>query len=64
MTTQDLTKAAIEAAPPVTYAALRLFGMPLPDWVALATLVYILLQAAHLIWRWRRQARRNSGLGD
>jgi disulfide bond formation protein DsbB len=61
MTVQDVTKAAAEAAPPVTYVAVRLFGMSLPDWVAMATLVYILLQAAHLIWRWRRQAHRHGG---
>jgi hypothetical protein len=60
MTAQDLSKAAAELTPPVVFGAVRLAGMSLPDWVAAATLVYIVLQAAHLVWRWRRQAKRNS----
>ena len=34
------------------------FGLPLSEWVAVATLVFIALQAGHLIWKWRRAARR------
>jgi disulfide bond formation protein DsbB len=61
MDANDVTKAAAEAAPAVVYGALRLGGMSMPDWVAVATLVYIVLQAAHLIWRWRRLAKRGNG---
>ena len=32
------------------------FGLPLSEWVAVATLVFIALQAGHLIWKWRRAA--------
>jgi hypothetical protein len=59
MNTQDVVKSAAEASPPVVYAALHIFGVSLPDWVALATLAYIILQAGHLLWRWHRQAKRN-----
>lgn len=58
MNPQDLQAAAAKASPPVLYMGVRLLGVSLPDWVAIATLVYILLQAAHLIWRWRRAAAR------
>lgn len=63
MDSNDLLQAAGKAAPPVAYMGVRLAGVSLPDWVAIATLVYILLQTAHLIWRWRRAAKR-SGTGD
>ena len=33
------------------------FGLPSSEWVAVATLVFIALQAGHLIWKWRREAR-------
>lgn len=31
----------------------------LNEMVALATLVYIILQAAYLLWKWRREAVRD-----
>ena len=34
------------------------FGLPLSEWVAVATLVFIALQAGHLIGTGRRAARR------
>jgi disulfide bond formation protein DsbB len=58
MTSSDVIEAAAKASPPVAYVGVRLVGVSLPDWVAIATLAYLLLQGAHLIWRWRRQARR------
>lgn len=60
MNSQDLQNAAAKLAPPVAYMGVRLMGVSLPDWVALATLIYIVAQTAHLIWRWRRQARSHS----
>lgn len=30
----------------------------LNEWVAIATLAYIGLQAAFLIWKWRKEAKR------
>ena len=64
MNTSDVLQAGGKAAPPVLYIGVKLAGIALPDWVAMATLVYIGLQVAHLVWRWRRQARRNSATGD
>lgn len=55
MTTgQEVVKTAVESTPPITYAALHLFGVSMPDWVAILTAVYILVQTIHLLWRWHR----------
>lgn len=64
MNSSDVLQAAGKSAPPVLYVGVQLAGISLPDWVAIATLVYIVLQAAYLIWRWRRQARRHTAAGD
>jgi hypothetical protein len=54
----DVVIEAAKAAPPVgVSAAGAMSGWDLNHWVALATLVYISLQVAHLLWKWRRQAR-------
>lgn len=30
----------------------------LNEWVAIATLVYILLQSAFLVWKWHKEAKK------
>lgn len=47
---------SLKAAPPVTVAAATLAGMPVSDLVLWATLVYIVMQAAFLAYRWWRMA--------
>lgn len=64
MTAQDVSKAVAEVTPPVAFVAVHLTGLSLSDWVAGATLVYVLLQTIHLLWRWRRQAKRNEAMND
>lgn len=61
MSAQDLQSAVAKASPPVAYMGVQMLGVSLPDWVAIATLLYVLAQTAHLLWRWRRQARNGSG---
>ena len=57
---QDLAMAAALATPgPVTTGAYRLGGLPLSDWAVVATICFVALQAAFLIWKWRRDYRRN-----
>lgn len=49
----------LKAVPPVTVTVLAwVHNMTLPDAVALATLIYIVLQAGYLVWRWIREARK------
>lgn len=33
------------------------YALTLNDWVGIATIGYVLLQAAYLVWKWRREAR-------
>lgn len=53
---QTATREAAFAIPPVTAWALTL-----NDIVAFASLAYIALQAAYLIWRWMRERNRPPG---
>ena len=47
---RDVTMAGAKLLPPTTVWALTL-----NEWVAVATILYIALQAAHLIWKWTRE---------
>ena len=52
---------SLKAAPPVTVTAVTwMSGLTLNDYVLLATLAYIALQAAYLAWKWVREIRRKS----
>lgn len=33
------------------------YGLTANEWVAVATISYITLQAAYLIWKWRKEAK-------
>jgi hypothetical protein len=55
--THDLSTAAMKAAPPVGVTLWAWLGQNLPTAVALATLIYITIQTAHLIWVWGRERR-------
>lgn len=33
------------------------YNLTLNEWVAVATLLYILLQIGYLMWKWRREAK-------
>lgn len=53
---------SLKATPPVTISAVSwMNGLTLNEYVAIGTLIYIGLQAAYLIWRWVREARKSSG---
>ena len=55
---QEIAQEAMKASPPAVITGWAwLNGMTLEKWVAVATLVYIGLQAAHLLWRWFREIR-------
>lgn len=50
---QDTGLAGLKIAPPFT-----VYAMTLNEWVAIATLLYIALQALYLAWKWQREWRR------
>lgn len=37
-----------------------LLGVPVEKWAATAGLVFIMLQAVYMLWKWRRDIRRES----
>lgn len=56
--TRELSTAALKASPPIGVSLLN------PNlWVAVFTIAYIVLQGAHLIWKWRNEVRARKGLG-
>lgn len=57
MTRTEIGVEAAKAAPPaVVVASNKLLGLDLPTIVALATLLYLVIQIAYLIWKWRNEA--------
>ena len=51
----DIVTESAKSAPPVAItAASGLLGLTLHDWVAIATIAYIVLQTGWLLWKWRR----------
>lgn len=61
----DLANEAAKAAPPlVVVGSDLLMGHGIPYWVGLATMIYITLQAAFLLWKWWRMAQDRKALDD
>lgn len=50
----DAVSEATKAAPPVTVTAATLLGVDVNSAILWLTLVYIVLQIAYLLWKWRR----------
>lgn len=61
MFTREITTeagvAAAKLAPPAAVVTAAANGYTLQDWVGIATLAYIVLQAAYLAWKWWRELR-------
>ncbi len=56
---QDIAGALQQITPgAVTAGSFRFAGLPLSDWLVLASLAFVALQFAYLAWKWRRDARR------
>lgn len=43
-----------DAAPPVTYVGLSVYGVSLPDIVSVLTLVYLVIHIGYIINKWRK----------
>lgn len=55
----DVGVAVAQSTPgAVASAGTHIAGLPLSDWAVVATILFVLLQVGHLIWKWRRDARR------
>lgn len=54
----EVSTEAMKSAPPATVAIVATAGSwSMQDWVAIATVLYIVLQAAYLGWKWYREYR-------
>lgn len=52
-------KTAAEAAPSTAAAvSILVFGITLNEWVAILSIVFIVIQTLYLGWRWLRDVRR------
>lgn len=58
---EEITVAAAKAAPPVAVTGAQfLFGLTLSEWVQIATLIYIVLQACVLVRNEIRKRKNDS----
>ncbi len=54
-----IAQESLKATPPVTVTAVAwMQGLTINEFVGLATLAYIALQAGYLVWKWIREARK------
>lgn len=49
--------AAGKLTPPAVVVAAQSSGYTLQDWVSIATLAYLAMQALYLVWKVRRESR-------
>lgn len=57
----ELTSEILKASPPIGVVATGwLAEIPITPIVGIVTVLYIILQSAYLIWRWRRQSKRDA----
>ena len=55
----ELAQESMKSAPPVVVAGSAwLFGLTLNDWVAVGTLLYLVLQGGYLAWKWYRESKK------
>jgi hypothetical protein len=64
--TGEAFAALAKASPPLAVSATAAVGWTLQDWVLIATLVYTLMQAAYLVYKFVRErgADRGSSIRD
>ncbi len=56
---QEVVTEALKASPAIgVVVAHKIAGFQINEWVGLVTCAYIVLQAAYLVWKWVREARR------
>ncbi|WP_313331561.1 hypothetical protein ACQYWY_06740 [Comamonas sediminis] len=57
---QDIANAAYHATPGAAATGVfKVWGLPLSEWLVVASLLFIALQAGYLVWKWRRDYRRD-----
>lgn len=59
MNGEILSEVAKSTPPAAVVATATVSGLSLNNVIGIATLIYIVLQAGYLIWKWRRDVRRD-----
>lgn len=60
----DIGIAILKVSPPTIVAVATTAGRVDPQWfVIIPTAIYVAVQTAYLLWRWRREARKGDGDG-
>jgi hypothetical protein len=54
----ETTNQLVQAIPAASAIGATLLGLSLPDWAAIAGIAFIVLQAAYLVWKWIRDAKK------
>lgn len=57
MRTAIASEASKSAPPTAVTLATVIAGVSLNEWVAIATLIYVLMQAGYLGWKWYKEYR-------
>lgn len=58
---QQLLEETVKASPPAAIAGMSVFGISLPDWAAIASIIYIAVLLGEKWWVWhnkRKQLKR------
>lgn len=50
--TAAATSAVVKLSPPIAVVTAGIAGVPLQSWVYVSTILYALLQSAHLVYKW------------
>lgn len=51
----EIQVAAAKVSPPILVAGASVSGWGPADWMYALTAVYVVLQGAYLLWKWRRE---------
>lgn len=50
----EMVDASIKVTPPLAVTGMTIFGVALPDIVAVATLIYITVNVSYIIYKWKK----------
>lgn len=53
----ELASTTVQAAPAAALVGVHVAGMTLPEWAAVTGMLFIVFQALHLLWVWRRELK-------
>lgn len=54
----ELTQEGLKATPPVAVTLAWMSGLTINDAVGYATLIYVVLQAGYLLWKWYGEIKK------